>query len=223
MPDRNGETSQLSPATSLRLLQRGDQWTYQAIGTLTPPGSNPLELSGEITVSIEPDRRLGRSEWSTIVFSQQFEITQADGSRQAMPAPAWMFWFVQDEQSRDVAIAADNMTRDGSPRIARTPQVFYPGSWSAQTAYHNRLEFENGDVVENMLTVYDQERVETKQGSFASWKATISSHSAATGMIEGMDWWTPELGAPAKFSTVSKMPDGAEIRFVATLETSNVL
>jgi hypothetical protein len=37
-----------------------------------------------------------------------------------------------------------------------------------------------------------------------------------------MDWWTPELGAPAKFSTVSKMPDGSEMRFVATLKSSNV-
>ncbi len=56
-----------------------------------------------------------------------------------------MFSFLQDETSRDLSIAADNMTRDGAPRIAKAPQVFYPGSWSAQTAYKNRLEFENGD------------------------------------------------------------------------------
>ena len=33
----------------------------------------------------------------TILFSQQFEIAQPDGSKQAMPAPEWMFSFVQDE------------------------------------------------------------------------------------------------------------------------------
>jgi len=128
----------------------------------------------------------------------------------------------QDQESRDLAITADNMTRYGTPRIAEVPQVFYPGNWSAQTAYNNRLNFDNGDYVENILTVLGQERVETISGSFMSWKAKISSNSAATGLIEGMDWWTPELGAPAKFSTVSKMPDGSEMRFVATLKSSNV-
>ena len=106
-----------------------------------------------------------------------------------------------------------------SPRRRR---FSIPGSWSAQTAYSNRLDFDNGDYVDNTLTVFDQERVETKSGSFLSWKARISSESAATGLIEGMDWWTPELGAPAKFSTISKMPDGSQMRFVATLKSSSV-
>jgi hypothetical protein len=216
------ERSALSPATSLRLLRPGDSWTYQASGNLRPPGGEPLDLTGQITVSIVPDRLLGRSDWMTLLFSQQFEITQADGSKQPMPAPEWMFWFVQDEGSRDLAITADNMTPDGAPRIARAPQVFYPGSWSARTAYNNRLDFDNGDYVDNTLTVFGQERVETEPGSFLSWKATISSESAATGLIEGMDWWTPELGAPAKFSTASKMPDGTEMRFVAILKSSSV-
>jgi hypothetical protein len=216
------KSSDSSPATSLRLLRPGDSWSYQATGKLTPPGDEPLALTGQITVSIVPDRLVGRSDWMTLLFSQQFEITKADGSRQPMPAPEWMFWFVQDEQSRDVAIAADNMTREGAPRIAKVPQVFYPGSWSAQTTYDNILHFENGDYVHNTLTVFGQERVETEPGSFLSWKATISSESAATGLIEGMDWWTPELGAPAKFSTASKMPDGSEMRFVAILKSSSV-
>jgi hypothetical protein len=216
------ENSQPSPATSLRLLHPGDSWIYQASGTLTPPGGQPSDLTGEISVSIVPDRLAGRSDWLTILFSQQFEIAQADGSKQPMPAPEWMFSFVQDEESRDLAITADNMTRDGTARLAKAPQVFYPGSWSAQTAYSNRLDFDNGDYVENRLTVFDQERVDTTPGSFLSWKARISSNSAATGLIEGMDWWTPDLGAPAKFSTISKMPDGSEIRFVATLKSSNV-
>jgi hypothetical protein len=216
------ESSPLSPATSLRLLHPGDTWTYQAIGTLTPPRGEPAALAGEITVSIVPDRLAGRSDWWTILFSQRFEITQPDGTKEPMPAPEWMFSFVQDQESRDLAITADNMTRDGTPRIAEVPQVFYPGNWSARTAYNNRLDFDNGDYVENTLTVFGQERVETILGSFMSWKAKISSNSAATGLIEGMDWWTPELGAPAKFSTVSKMPDGSEMRFVATLTSSSV-
>lgn len=216
------ESSHSSPATGLRLLRLGDTWNYRVSGTLTPPGAVPVELTGEIAVSIVPDRLSKRDDWMTILFSQQFQLTQADGSKQPMPAPEWMFSFVQDAESLDLSITADNMTLDGSPRVAKTPQVFYPGNWSPQTAYSNRLEFENGDSVANTLTVFDQETVQTDSGSFPSWKATISSESAATGLIEGMDWWTPEFGAPVKFSTVSKMPDGAEMRFVATLKTSSV-
>jgi hypothetical protein len=158
----------------------------------------------------------------TILFSQKFEITQGDGSKQPMPAPEWMFSFVQDQTTRDLSIAADNMTRTGAPRIAKVPQVFYPGSWSSQTAYSNSLQFDNGESVHNKLAVFGQEAVETEGGSFASWVARISSESAATGLIEGMDWWTPELGAPTKFSTTSTMPDGSQMRFVATLKSSNV-
>jgi hypothetical protein len=216
------EISNSSPATSLRLLRLGDRWDYQAVGTLTPPGGQPLELNGHITVSIEPDRLLGRSDLKAIVFSQQFQITQPDGSSRPMPAPEWMFCFVQDEISRDLAIAADNMTRDGSPRTAKEPQVFYPGSWSSQTAYRNRLEFDTGDHVENTLTVTGEELVETEVGVFFSWVAPIRSESAATGLIEGMDWWTPELGAPARFSTKSRMPDGSQMSFVAILKSTNV-
>lgn len=211
-----------APATSLRLLRLGDRWNYQATGTLTPPGGQPLELTGRITVSIVPDRLLGRPDFMTILFSQQFSVTQPDGSNQPMPAPEWMFSFLQDATSRDLSIVADNMTRDGSVRVAKVPQVFYPGSWSSDTAYNNRLDFDNGDQVDNTLTVFGQETVETETGSLPSWKARISSEGVATGLIEGMDWWTPELGAPAKFSTISKMPDGSEMRFIATLNSSSV-
>jgi hypothetical protein len=216
------DSSSSLPATSLRLLCLGDRWSYAVAGTLTPPGIQALPVAGEITVSIEPDRLLGRPEFMAIVFSQQFELTQPDGSKRPMPVPEWMFSFIQDATTRDLSIAADNMTRDGTARVARVPQVFYPGTWSQQTAYSNRLEFENGDQVENTLTVFGQERVDTELGPFFSWTAAISSESAATGRIEGMDWWTPELGAPAKFSTASRMPDGSEMRFVATLKSSNV-
>ena len=214
--------SESSPATSLRLLHPGDTWVYRVAGTLTPPGSEPLELTGQIAVSIVEDRLASRADWKTILFSQRFEIVQADGSSQPMPAPDWMFSFVQDTTTRDASITADNMTKDGSPRIARTPQVFYPGAWSPRTAYENRLDFDNGDHVDNTLSVFDQEQVETEAGSFTCWVARISSQSAATGLIEGQDWWTPELGAPAKFSTASTMPDGSAMRFVATLQSSNV-
>lgn len=216
------ESSGSPPAALLRLLCPGDNWVYRVTGTLTPPGAEARELTGQITVSIAEDRLSGRPDWMTILFSQQFEIAQPDGSKQPMPAPDWMFSFVQNAPDRNLCIVADNMTANGAPRIAKAPQIFYPGTWSLQTAYDNRLDFDNGDQVKNVLKVFDRELVEVEAGSFSSWVARISSESPATGLIEGKDWWTPELGAPVKFSTRSTMPDGSQMRFVATLKYTSV-
>jgi hypothetical protein len=212
-----------SPARELRKLRLGDNWTYSVVGSLTSPGGQSLPVTGEIAVSIVPDSLSGRADQKTIRFSQIFEVREPDGSQKALPAPTWMFSFVQDGDAFDVAIAADNMGPEGARRIAKAPQVFYPGRWTPETAYENRLDFDNGDFVENMLKVVGQEWVETERGSFLAWKSEIASESVAMGRIEGVDWWTPELGAPVRFSTDAGLPDGSRMRFVATLRESNVL
>jgi hypothetical protein len=212
-----------SPAVELRKLRLGDRWSYAATGSLTSPDGGTLPLTGEINVSIVAEEMSGRDDHMTIQFSQDFQLLQPDGAKKPLPAPTWMFSFVQDADTADVAIAADNMGPGGARRTAKAPQVFYPGRWSRTTAYDNRLDFDNGDTVKNTLTVVGEEWVETTRGSFAAWKSTITSESAAMGRIEGADWWTPELGAPVRFSTDAGTPDGSRIRFVATLTDSNVL
>jgi hypothetical protein len=212
-----------SPAVALRKLRLGDSWTYSVAGSLTPRDGGALPLTGEIGVSIVPEALSGRSDQMTIQFSQTFEVLQPDGSKKAMPAPTWMFSFIQDADTADVAIAADNMGPGGARRIAKAAQVFYPGRWSRETGFDNRLDFDAGDTVRNTLAVVGEERVETACGTFLAWKSEITSESVAMGRIEGVDWWTPELGAPARFSTDAGMPDGSRMRFVATLSDTNVL
>jgi hypothetical protein len=211
-----------SPAPGLRELRLGDRWAYSVAGTLTSSDGHSLPVTGEIEVSIVPETLTGRADQKTIRFAQNLEVLQPDGSRKALPAPTWMFSFDQDPDTADVAIAADNMGPGGACRIANAPKVFYPGRWTSETGYDNRLDFDNGDFVRNTLKVVGQEWVETARGSYLAWKSEIVSESAAMGRIEGMDWWTPELGAPARFSTNAGTPDGSRIRFVATLSESNV-
>jgi hypothetical protein len=207
----------------LRTLRIGDRWAYRATGAITPETGAPQEMGGTIEVSIVADTLSGVAGAMMLTFAQAFEIRQADGTRAPMPAPAWMFSFVQDAATRDVAIVADNMGPGGALRVAAAPQIFYPGRWSPDTAYANRLEFADGDFVSNTLAVTGQEWVETPLGPYLSWKAGITSESPAIGRIEGIDWWTPELGAPASFETDSAMPDGARMRFRATLIRTNVV
>jgi hypothetical protein len=212
-----------APAAALRKLRLGDSWSYSVSGSLASPDGGTLPLTGEIEVSIVPEELLGRAGQMAIQFSQNFQVVQPDGASKPLPAPTWMFSIVQDVDTFDVAIAADNMGPGGARRVAKAPQVFYPGRWSTSTAYDNRLDFENGDYVKNTLAVVGQEWVETARGAFLAWTSKITSESVAMGQIEGVDWWTPELGAPVRFSTDAGMPDGSRIRFLATLSDSNVL
>ena len=212
-----------SPAPQLRELRLGDHWAYSVAGGLTSPDGQSLPIMGEIEVSIVPESLTGHADQKTIRFAQNLDVLQPDGLKKPLPAPMWMFSFIQDPNTADVAIAADNMGPGGARRIASAPQVFYPGRWTSETGYDNRLDFDNGDFVRNTLKVVGQEWVETERGSYLAWKSEIASESAAMGRIEGVDWWTPELGAPARFATNAGTPDGSRMRFVATLRESNVL
>jgi hypothetical protein len=218
-----GRVEITSPAVALRKLRLGDSWSYSVAGSLASPDGGTLALTGEIEVSIVPDELPGRAVQTAIQFSQNFEVLQPDGARKALPAPTWMFSIVQDADSADVAIAADNMGPGGARRTAKAPQVFYPGRWSRNTAYGNQLDFDDGDYVKNTLAVVGEEWVETARGKFLAWKSNVTSESVAMGRIDGVDWWTPELGAPVRFSTDAGMPDGSRIRFLATLSDTNVL
>jgi hypothetical protein len=212
-----------SPAPKLRELRLGDRWAYSVTGSLTSQDGQSLPVTGEIEVSIVQESLTGRAGQKTIRFAQNLELLHPDGSKKTLAAPTWTFSFHQDAQTADVSIAADNMGPGGATRIAKTPQIFYPGRWTGKTAYANQLDFDNGDFVKNSLKVVGQEWVETACGKYLAWKSEIMSESTAMGRIEGADWWTPELGAPARFSTDAGTPDGSRLRFVATLRESNVL
>lgn len=207
----------------LRSLRLGDCWRYRVTGTLGPAIGAPQALSGTIGVSVVPDGLSGKEGTLMIAFIQDLWTRTVDGAPVAIPAPAWMFAFLQDPDTQDVAIVADNMGKDGTLRIAAVPQVFYPGRWSRETQYANRLEFGAGNFVANTLRVVGEEWVETPAGSYLSWKSLITSDSPALGTIEGIDWWAPELGAPASFETLSGLPDGARIRMRAVLAGTSVV
>jgi hypothetical protein len=209
-------------AGRLRRLRLSDTWRYAVTGSITPDVAAARALAGSSTVSVEPDALAYISGGLMLVFAQHLTVNGPDGSHEPFPAPAWMFSVVQDAATRDVAIVADNMGAGGTPRRAVVPEIFYPGAWSSATHYSNRLAFVGGDFVANTLTVIGQDWIETSLGPLLAWKAIISSDSPAMGRIDGIDWWTPELGAPAGFETESRLPDGARMRMRAVLSFSSV-
>lgn len=209
------------PAVTMRRLALGDRWGYTATGTLTRPDGAVLPVAGTIAVEIVPDTLTNRPGGLAIAFAQHLAATTPDGTAIPLPAPPLMFAIIQDSTTTDVAISADTMTPDGSARIAREPQVFYPGQWSATTGYDNRLDFGPAGTVVNFLKTTGPEWVDVPLGRFAAWACVIGSESAA-GRIEGRDWWTPELGAPIQFEFDSPTPDGARLRFTAGMSATTV-
>ncbi len=207
------------PATYLRFLCCHDLWTYEASGTLTSTGALPQDVHGEIAVTVAAEPPWQSDEVLTLVFSQHLHVALPHGECAALPMPDWRFAFRQDSESGDVAILGDTMTQNGAWRVAAAPQVFYPGQWSADTAYANNLDFGGGEFVRNTLRVLEPEQIATPAGQFTVWKAEISSESSLLGRIEGVDWWAPELGAPVKFTTDAGLPDGSRLRLLALLKT----
>ncbi len=106
-----------TPAAALRKLRLGDSWSYSVSGSLASPDGRTLPLTGEIEVSIVPEELPGRAGQMAIQFSQNFQVLQPDGARKSLPAPTWMFSIVQDVDTFDVAIAADNMGPNGARRV----------------------------------------------------------------------------------------------------------
>ena len=208
----------------LRSLQLGDCWFYRVSGHSTRPGgASPLALRGTIAVTIAVDTLIEHPNSFMLTFAQTLEIEADDGAYEPFPAPDLKFSFVQDPETSDAAILADNMGRNGACRRAEPPQIFYPGRWLLGTRYDNRLEFGGGDFVRNTLRVTGRVSIKTPLGSFDAWVAEISSQSPSMGETTGIDWWTPDLGAPACFETTTTSPDGRTIRIHAMLVGTSVL
>lgn len=63
--------------------------------------------------------------------------------------------------------------------------------------------------------------VHTALGTYAAWKAPISSVSEQFGQVDGCDYWRPELGAPVRFEMAATGPDGSRLATVAVLRATN--
>lgn len=211
---------QSGPGRRLRFLREGDCWDYRLDGSVLQDGRT-LALAGSVRVTIEQREVEGRL-LPAIVFAQRRRIIGVDGAERELPTPPGIFFFEQDPVTLDVRIVGDNMGPMGKERFARTPQVFYPGQWSADTAYENELDFGELGRVANALTTVGVSEVATEMGTFSAWKAPIRSESEQFGRIEGCDYWTPELGAPVRFEMATPGPDGMEMRTAAVLRSTNV-
>lgn len=190
---------------------------------MRPGESAPCALSGTIVVTVGPDRLGGFADAIQLTFAQDLRIEGHDGSLKPFPAPDLEFSFIQDPFTKDASILADNMGPGGACRRAETPRIFYPGRWFLGTRYDSRLNFGPGDFVHNTLLVTGQVPIETPVGAFLSWVTEITSESAQMGRITGIDWWTPELGAPACFETNARLPNGTIVYLQATLNRTNVI
>jgi hypothetical protein len=212
-------TSADDPTTRMALLQVGDWWAYDGRGEAARD-AHAMALEGTVTVSVEA-REAGGRQRHALVFTSQWRIAGVAGAAGVFPMPAGLFYFEQDETTRDLAISGDNMGPGGSDRFARVPQLFYPGTFSAQTAYDNVLDFGPHGRVENRLHVEGIETVETALGVHAAWKAPIASVSAQFGKVQGIDHWRPALGAPLRFEMTASGPDGSRLHTIALLRATN--
>ncbi len=119
----------------------------------------------------------------------------------------------------------DNAGPNGTDEVATTSQQFYPGLWSTSTSYNDVLAFPSGAQTGLYLNVTGTTTVQTRIGNFEAWVAPNGATLPATGSVldTGIDYWTPQLGAPVAFSTVTNLPDGSVRSLNATLIKSSAV
>ncbi len=215
-------------ATTLPTIHPGDYWIYTLTGTITlppgasppgaPPGtpapSGPIQIGGTFVEYAETRTFNGKPTLALVTT----EDIQVGGSSiyGANPVPVGIFYVEQDPTTKIVYAIGDNMTADGSDRVAKQPAEFYPGSWSTTTSYNDNLNFTNGQATNLYLNVTGSTTVQTPIGNFQAW---VAPNGASGGGISdtGIDYWSPQVGAPVAFSTSAALPNGQINKISATL------
>ena len=205
-------------------LHSGDYWIYSVAGSITPPPSpqappGTLPLGGIIINEIQTLPFQGKP---TLALVATQNLTVAGASLfGTSTAPKGIFYLEQNVITRDVFVVGDNLGPGGTDRVAVHPEIFYPGKWSTSTAYNHTVKWRSGATTELSLSISGSERIKTAIGDFDAWAAPTGSVESIGAQNIGTDWWTPQLGAPVKFDTVTTLPNGAENHVIGTLIKSN--
>lgn len=210
----------------LKELHPGDYWVYSVTGDIAAPPSLqapsiPLPLGGTIVneIQIMP---FGGNPTLALVASQNLTVAGASLFGPNTP-PKGIFYLNQDPVTKDVFIIGDNLGPDGTDRIAQQPKAFYPGLWSNATAYDHTLDWTSGTTTRLTLSVTGTDLITTVIGDYEVWKAPTGSIESSGAVNTGIDWWTPQLGAPVKFDTVTTLPNGGRNHVIGTLIQSNTV
>ena len=235
-------------AKNLATITPGDYWVYSLTGTLTPPKGAPppgapsgpppggapggapggppggAAPTGPIAIGgtfVEYAETLMFNGAPTLALAVTENI-QVDGASiyGNNPVPVGIFYVKQDPVTKVVYSIGDNMGPNGLIRISKHPAEFYPGSWSKHTAYDDNLDFTNGEATNLYLNVTGTQTIKTPIGDFQSW---VAPNGASGGGLSdsGIDYWTPQLGAPVAFTTTATLPNGQINHVVATLTKSS--
>ncbi len=213
-------------ATRLSTIKVGQYWIYEQTGTTTLPasGTTPsatLPLSGTFVEHVETRNFQGKPTLALVVV--QNLAANGVSIYGSNPAPEQIFYVEQDPKTNDLMVIGDNAGPNGD-EVAVTPQEFYPGAWSTATTYNDTLAFPSGNQTGLYLNVTGTTTVATRIGDFEAWVAPNGATTATGGVLDtGIDYWTPQLGAPVAFTTVTNLPNGAVNTLSATLiKTSEV-
>ena len=211
-----------TPATQLSQTTLGESWTWALSGQFTPAGSSqPLPISGSQVQTVES---LPFQGGSTLAYVATQNLTAGgqplfgDGS-----APPSIFYIQQDPATRTVDVIGDNQGPNGAVRIPNQPIIFAPGQWDLNTAYNNNVTFDNGEKERIYLTVTGTTTITTPLGDFAAWVAPNGADDSSGISHPGVDYWTPELGAPALFTTSTTFPDGSSIEITGAMTSASIL
>ncbi len=211
-------------SAKLAVLKVGDYWIYEQSGTMTVPASAStaaatLPLSGTFVEDVETRMFQGRPTLALVVV-QNLTIGGVSIYGNS-PAPQEIFYVKQDPTTNDVLVLGDNATPTGAAEVAAKPAEFYLGTWSMGASYNDTLDFPSAKTG-LYLNVTGTTTIKTRIGNFQAWVAPNGATTATGGVLDsGIDYWSPQLGAPVAFSTTTNLPTGGVRTLTATLIKSS--
>lgn len=203
-------------ASRLRAVQVGDQWHYSVSGQQTAPGVAAIALNGTDTESIVQQTVNGQQ---VLALSQAFSLNASNG--QTITSNS-LTYFTQDAGTGDAHIIATKSDNGPVLLVTDSPApVVYPGAWSPSTAFAYTLHFNDASSSTDTLSVSNSESVGVPLATFMAWKTTTST-SAASGNVNGTDWWAPQLGNIVKSQTTKTFTTGETLTLTEVLTSTNV-
>lgn len=204
-------------SSSLRMLQVGDQWTYNVTGTQTTPGGPTLNITGTYTQSIVQQNINGQN---YLAQSSALNLTATGGGGVTNNS---ITYFSQDPATHNGVIYADKDNTNPIRIVTNNPlPTILPGTWSNSTAYAYTLNYNDSSTNTDTLSVSNTETVSSPVGSFAAWKVTRTSDDSLYGSANGTEWWAPQMGAPIKSTATRTFSGGTTLTLTAILASTNV-
>jgi hypothetical protein len=209
-------------ATTTRLLQPNDSWTYTITGgtAVNISTGTSTNVTGTLTQTISSTSTNGASLANTQVYTL---ITSA-----GLPI-SWttVVYMTQNTSTGVLSEVGDTNGPGNALRLASTPTEILPGGWASTTSFNTSLTYTNGETAKDTFTVTGTTTAAATIGSatdtFNVWTVSNVSGDSLGNQSSMTAAYAPEMGNVIQFSsTITTVNAGYVLTLTGVLTSTTV-